>query len=95
MNRLELGNEFVVLVLFLHMLTQTEITFLAGRHIMGWSFIGMTLLCILVNFGLIFGGDLRQLFRKCKMCVTKRRRLKAWKRQREIDSARKLQMEKY
>ena len=60
-NRLEIANEFIILVLIGQLLCQTDlVTYPGGKHITGWAIIVITSLTILVNFGYILFKDLRQ-----------------------------------
>ena len=59
-RRLEIANEFVILVLISQLLCQTDlVTYPGGKHITGWAIIVITSLTIVVNFGYILYKDLR------------------------------------
>ena len=71
-NRLELANEFTLLVLYCHLVSQTEfVQDMEGRRLMGWSLICLTLLSIVINFGNILVQDLMTLCRKIKIYFLK------------------------
>ena len=51
-NILELVNEFTYLIVYCHLICQTDfVQDIFGRQVMGWSLIALIVLNILVNFG--------------------------------------------
>jgi hypothetical protein len=51
-NILDLLNEYTILVLYCHVITQSDfVPEIAGRNAMGWSLIVLICLNILLNFG--------------------------------------------
>lgn len=72
-NRLELANEYTILLLYCHCITQTD--FLqdpVGRGAMGWSLIALFSLNIILHLGVMIGKDLYTVFRKLKIYLLKR-----------------------
>lgn len=73
-NRLELANEYTILLLYCHCITQTDfVEDPAGRSAMGWSLIALISLNIAMNFGVMIARDLYVAYRKLKIYILKRR----------------------
>jgi len=91
-NILEMLNEYTILMIYCHCITQTDfVVEMAGRQAMGWSLIGLTTLNILVNFGNILVQDLWTFYRKIKLFFLKQESLK---RQR-LETERRLKADRY
>ena len=72
-NILEILNEYTILVLFCHLITQTDFVLnMAARRAMGWSLIVLISVNIIVNFGNILILELWTLCRKIKLFYLKR-----------------------
>ena len=92
-SRLEIANEFVILVLISQLLCQTDlVTYPGGKHITGWAIIVITSLTIVVNFGYILYKDLRQACRRFKFWQIRRRKIKD--RQKVADRHKQMQIQK-
>ena len=62
-NRLELANEFAILVVFSLLTCQTEyMKDTEGKSLTGWALISIIVLYILVNFGIVIFCDLQTLW---------------------------------
>lgn len=62
-NRLELANEFVVLVIFAMLTCQTDyMNETEGKSLTGWALIAVIVLYIVINFGIVLVGDLKTLW---------------------------------
>ena len=67
-NRLELLNEYTILLLYCHCVTQTDfVEDPNGRKVAGWSLIALISINIIVNFGSMIASDLNKLFRRVKL----------------------------
>ena len=66
-NRIEMFNEFTILVLYGHCITQTDfVPSLYGRSVMGWSMIAVICFNVLINFGYIASLGVVKLYRRLK-----------------------------
>ena len=71
---LELMNEYTILLLYCHCVTQTDfVGDIRGRMFMGWSLIVLISLNIAINFGYMLVRDLSQTFRKLKLHILKKK----------------------
>ena len=87
-NVLELVNEFTVLMVYCHLICQTEfVQDMAGRQLMGWSLIFVVVLNMLINFGNILAQNLMTLYLKIKFYFLKKKILK----QKKLIMERRLQ----
>ena len=76
-NILDMLNEFTILLLYSHLITQTDFVIdIAGCYIMGWSLICVICLNIGVNLGNILVRDIWALCRKLKLYYLKKAFLK-------------------
>ena len=94
-NRLEILNEYTILLLYCICVTQTNfVEDVRGRMAMGWALITLISLNILTNFGLMFYADFRKAYRKIKLLFVRRKRLLEIKEERErqerVDAYRKV-----
>lgn len=63
--RVEIMNEFIILVLYCHCVTQTDyVIYLEGRHLTGWSMIGVICFAMLANFAAITVPKVKDFIRK-------------------------------
>ena len=76
-NRFEIFNEFTYLIVYCHIVCQTEFVLdIAGRDVMGWSLIGVISVNILVNFGNVLVQDLMKLHYRIKFWCLKKAAIK-------------------
>ena len=75
-NRIGIGNEFTILLLYSHCITQTDfVESLKGRMVAGWSIILLILMNIVVNFGIITIGSLYTVYTRARYCCIRRQRM--------------------
>lgn len=77
-NRLEMANEYTILLLYCLCITQTDfVERVDGRYWMGWGIIVVIIVNILLNFSSIAAGDIGNAYRRLKFRWIRRRKLKA------------------
>lgn len=73
-KRIDLANEFTVLLLFSFLVCQTDLVRdLSARGLTGWCFIAVTSLNILANLVYILTLDFITIKRKIRLCILKRK----------------------
>ena len=91
-NGIEIWNEYTILLIYCHCLTQTDfVEDIKGRLVMGWSLIGLISLNILINFGSMIASDLHKFFHRIKLYVMK----KKWVRAMQIEQERRAKINVY
>ena len=72
-NILELVNEFTYLLIYCHLICQTDfVQDIFGRQVLGWSLICLIVISVLVNFGIVLVKDCETVHRKIKLCFLKK-----------------------
>ena len=91
-NGIEIWNEYTIMLIYCHCLTQTDfVEDIKGRLVMGWSLIGLISLSIVINFGSMITNDLKKVFRQIKLFLMK----KKWVKAMQIERERKAKIDKY
>ena len=72
-NILELVNEFTYLLIYCHLICQTDfVQDIFGRQVMGWSLICLIAITVLVNFGFVLVQDCKTIHRKMRLYFLKK-----------------------
>jgi hypothetical protein len=80
MNKMELFNEFFVMITIYHQLCFTDlVTNVDARSIMGWSLVYINIIYIIVNFGKISINSLKTVYCKLRKtyCIWRNNRTRA------------------
>lgn len=74
--RVEIANEFFILVLFSFILCQTDLVpQIEGRNMTGWIIIGLTCAFIVVNFGLEIISSFKEMQRRLKFWYIRKQKI--------------------
>ena len=73
-HRIELGSEFLILVLFCQFLCHTNlVSNMDVRYYIGWSIVAIISASIFFNFGNVLRHSIAEIMRKIKICSYKAR----------------------
>lgn len=94
-NRVELANEFTILLLYTHCLTQTAyVAKVDARDGMGWSMIGIIILNIVLNFSFVAHRDVVKIFWRLRYRWIRNRKIKEFKKKREEEYKARLEKQR-
>ena len=89
-NRLELANEFTILIVLTWLTCQTDFMInTRGKTFAGWVLINIVLLLIIVNFGILMVFNLKTIWKKIRLCNLKRKRAKELRKKTLAEKIRK------
>ena len=90
-NSVEMANEYTILLLFCHCVTQTEfVVDPRGRWATGWTLIGLIALNMTLNLVYILAGSLRQAYNRLRFLYFKRKADN--KRQQDEEKAKRIKL---